>query len=163
MATAITEQIAAIVATRLAAISTGSGYETTVSGGVIRPTRLGGFQPKDYQIVFKQGDQEPMTEHDHPGNPPAVAWKVPFLIRGVLRTSELTSTAEDTLKNEFEADVRKSLAAGVAWWNFSGLAIDSGISGAEPYVSDDGTESGFQVTLDVTYRVSENDPYVSRT
>ena len=163
MPTAITEQIAVILKNRLAAISTASGYETTASGGVIRPTRMGGFQPKDYQIIINQGDKTPNESHHHPGNPPATAYDMTFQIACVLRPSELDSTFADTLKNQFEADVIKSLAQGVAWWNFGGLAIDSRVEAVMDYESDDGSQLGFAVDFVVTYRVSENDPYVSRT
>jgi hypothetical protein len=40
-----------------------------------------------------------------------------------------------------------------------GLAINSSITGAEQYVSSDGSEGGFKVTVTVMYRHPDNDPY----
>ena len=161
MATPILEQIAVIVRSRLAAISTGSGYETTAAEA-IRPTRISDRSPKDYQLIIKQGDKTPNDALSCPGNPAAVAWDQPFVIAGILRPSETSATAIDTFKNTFEADVIKSLTAPASWWNFGGLAMNSVISGVADYESSEGTEGGFMVTLTVTYRVSENDPYTAR-
>lgn len=160
MATSVPEQIALKVKTRLGLISTGSGYETTTTG-VVRPTRIATFQPKDYQIVVTQGDLEPNPDLSHPGNPPAKAWDLPFLIAGILRTSELDTTASDSLKNQFGADVVKALGVPTSgdWAQWDGLAINSDVSGVEDYQSSDGAESGFKVTLVVTLRTDETNLY----
>lgn len=162
MATAISEQIAVIVRSRLAAISTGSGYETTISGGAIRPTKLGGFQPKDYQVVVTQGTQEQIPELSHPGNPPAVAWNLPFNVSAILRPSDELNTAMDTLRNEFAADVVKALNTGSAWWTFGGLAINSTIGAITSFEPAEGSSGGFNIILNVIFRTDENNPFNGR-
>jgi hypothetical protein len=161
MATPISEQIAVIVRSRLAAISTDSGYETTTAG-VIRPVRVSENNPKDYEIYVTQGTQLQNEPLSCPGNPPSVAWDFPFLINAILRPSETLATAADTLKNIFAADVYKSLTSVASWHTFGGLAINSKISTVEQYEDTDGSTVGFKTTLIVTYRVAENDPYTVR-
>jgi len=158
MATAIAEQIAATVKTRLALISTGAGYETTTSG-VVRPVRLNNARPLDYQIFVTQGDITRVPELDCPGNPPATARVIPFSIAGILRPSDTDTTAIDTIKNQFWADVVRSLCNAVAWWNWGGLAVNSDIGDVEDYATDDGSSAGFKVALNVTYRTDETNPY----
>ena len=158
MAIPVSEQIAVIIRNRLALISTANSYETTTTG-VVRGTQRGDFQPKDYQIVLTQGNKTENKELSCPGSPPLVAWDQPFLIAGILRQSETDQTAIDTLKNVFEADVIKALNTGVAWWNMEAKAINSTVSGATWNQSDSGSDSSFELTLLVTYRTAENDPY----
>jgi hypothetical protein len=160
MAVPVSEQIALVVKARLDLITTGAGYETTAAE-VIRPTRISDRSPKDFQIVIAQGDQTPNEELSRPGNPPLVAWDFPFEIRGILRPSETDTTAIDTYKNRFEADVRKAIATPLVgnWRSMEGLAINSSITGAEQYASSDGSEGGFKVTVTVMYRHPDNDPY----
>ena len=162
MATPVSERIVEVVRLRLAQISIDDGFETTVSE-VVRPKRLENPSPKDYQLVLSQGDKTENREHSCPGNPPIIAWDFPILIRGILRPSEENDTAIDTLKNTFEADVMKAVNTGNAWWNMSGLAINSRMSPVTDYESDDGAEGGFEITLTVIYRTDENDPYTVRT
>jgi hypothetical protein len=161
MATPISEQIAVVVKSRLEAITTGNGYETTQSG-VIRPKRIETTQPKDYQITIAQGDKTPNEALSHPGNPPAICWDFPFTISGILRQSETDTTAQDTLKNTFEADVIKSLTSVSNWHTMGGLAINSTISNVEDYFDAEAEAGAFRVVLTVMYRVSENDPYTAR-
>lgn len=158
MATAVSEQIAVVVATRLGLISTGNGYETTASS-VERPTVKGGFSPNDYQIVMTQGDITPDSELSHPGNPPATAWVMPIIIAGILRPSESDTTASDTLKNEFAADVIKSVGNATPWHTFGGLAINAAFGVVEDYQAPDGSGSGFKITLLVTFRTDETNLY----
>jgi hypothetical protein len=128
-------------------------------GGVIRPTQTGGFQPKDYQIIITQGSKSPNDDLSYPGNPPAVAWDWPISIAAIVRQSEDDLTAIDTLKNQFCADVSKAITTGSQWWNWNNLAIDTKISDITDYQASDGSGSGCELTVTITYRVAEDDPY----
>ena len=150
MPDSIAEQIAAKVATRLAS--------TTGVSDVVRPTKEGGFQPKDYQIIVTQDDISIDEALACPGNPPATAWVLPFQIVGVLRPSELSTVAIAKLKNEFWAAVVSALCGVANWWTWDGLAIDSRHSGVVDYTGEDGS-NGFVVTLNVTFRTDENNPF----
>lgn len=161
MATSVAEQIAVKVKTRLGLISTAAGYENTVSS-VERPARIGTFQPKNYQLVLGQGNLELNEEIGYPGNPPALGWNQVFIIKAVLRQSENDSTANDTLKNQFTADVHKALTTVGSgdWAQWDGLAINTTLGTAEPY--QDESESGFGLEVKVMFRTTEGDLTESR-
>jgi len=156
MATSIPEAIMVVIETRLNTITAANGFENTVSE-VVRPLRLGGFQPQDLQIVMTSGDLTPVPENHCPGNPPANAWNMPVKIAGIVRTSETSTTAKDTTKLQFMSDVIKALgdSGSATWHTFGGNALNSTIAGIEDYQADDGSGTGFMVTLDVLFRTDE--------
>ena len=166
MAVPVSEQIAVVVKGRLENISTENGYETTVAE-VIRPKLDGEFNPKDNELYLEQGDKGRSFQSDCPGNPEAIAWTLPFSIHGILRPSNDSTSAYDTLKNTFEADVQKALATNSTgetgdWAQMNNLAITSQFSGVTNFIASNGSEVGFEVILTVTYRVPVNDPYTVR-
>lgn len=160
MALSIQEQILLKAKQRLQLIDEDDGYETTVNGTVIRPSRFWSESPLDYQIIVTNSAITENVALSHPGNPPAVAWDMPVTITGLVRPSEDDSTAIDTLQNEFQTDIIKALTDAADWHNWDGLAIDSKITGTEKFVTDE--VSGVRVTMTVIYRVSENNPFESR-
>ena len=117
MATTIPEQIAVKLKARLETITTGNGYENTVSE-VIRPTWKGEeIHPKDDQIILTQGTQSWSPELSHAGNPGAWAWQLPFEISGGLRPSETSITPIDTFRNQFLGDIHRAIGGdGSATW-----------------------------------------------
>jgi len=157
MALPISEQIAVKVRTRLGLISTDNGYEVDVAG-VYRPNKVAQFHPENYQVIVTQGDVSMNEELSHPGNPPATAWDLPFEIAGILRISDTNTTSLATHKNVFWADVVKALTDATAWYNWDQLAINSIISDVADYQDTDGN-SGFKLTLKVTFRTDETNPY----
>ena len=154
--TPIVEQIAQKVRQRL-------GVTEGVSN-VVRPTRLGGFRPEDMQLHFVQGEKTKNVTLTCPGNPPAIAWNQPFMVRGELLASKEDRRPIDQLRNSFEADIQKALTTGTVgdWCQWDGLALYSEISNATPYTDSETTITGFEVTLLVIYRTLENDPYTQR-
>lgn len=162
MALPISEQIAVKVKTRLQELTVANGYETEASG-VVRPTRLGGFVPRDYLIVITQLDAKHNLPLSCPGNPPAKAWDVQFVVAGLLKTSETITTAIATLKNTFSADVQKALCDPAAsWHNWDGLALNSNVGEVIETAAEDGSLVGFHTILTITYRTDEADPYTLR-
>ena len=160
MATAILEQIAQKVVTRLASITVAGGYEFTVSE-VVRGTRFGGFRPQHLQLVVNQGTLSRNEELSFPGNPPATAWEMPFEIVGLLMPSESDTNKIDLLRNQFSSDVVKALSTPAAsWHNWDGLAILSTISDIDDITQEE--SSGFRLTMTVTYRTTEANPYAAR-
>lgn len=161
MATAISEQIAAKLQTRLQGITVAGGYEVTVSE-VVRGTRFGGWRPQHLQLVINQGTMTRNEELSHPGNPPATAYDLPFEIYGLLMPSESATDKIDTLRNQFSSDVIKAISTPQAsWHNWDTLAILSTISDVEDVTQEE--SSGFKLTLTVTFRVTENNPYQGRS
>lgn len=157
MAIPVSEQIAVKVKTRLGLITTGAGYEQTITG-VHRPAKVAQFHPENYQIVVTQESNTVNEELSHPGNPPAKARDLTFAIAGMLRISDTDTSALDTFRNVFEADIEKAITVDAAWWNWDSLAINSTIGDIETYQDTEGN-SGFKVPLVVTYRTDENNPY----
>lgn len=161
MATPISEQIAAKIATRLAGITVANGYELTVSE-VARPLRYDGFRPQNNQLIVTQGNLTRNDELSAPGNPPATAYDLEFTIAGLLMPTESSTSKIDTLRNTFAADTIKAICTPQAsWHNWDTLAINSTISQVEDIATEE--SSGFKLTLTVTFRTTENNPYQSRT
>lgn len=161
MATAIVEQIAQKLSARLAAIKVSAGYENTVSE-VVRGTRFEGFRPQHLQLVINQGTLTRNDELSVPGNPPATCWDVPFEIVGLLMPLESDTNKIDRLRNQFSADTIKAICTPAAsWHNWDTLAILSTISEVSDVNSEE--SSGFKLTLTVTFRTTENNPYTGRS
>ena len=163
MATPIVEQISVKIRNRLLAITTGNGYETTVSS-VVRPRRIEETSPADNQLWLTQEDitkNEDLSTH---GNPPTQGWNVVFRIAGILKPAESLSTAADTLRNIFWGDVVGAITTPTTgdWAQWDGLAYNSTISGVEPYTAPDGESSGFSVMITVMFQTPENDPFTVR-
>lgn len=159
MPTPISEQIAVIVKSRLTAISTGSGYETTASE-VVRPTKHGGFRPQDYQIIVLPRANSKVQEFA--GNPPKIERRLELELRGTLRPSDTSSTAISTLILTFAADMEKAVTSVTNWRNFGGLSINASYGEQELIeVTDDA--GVVSTSVDVIYRHPEGDPYTVAT
>lgn len=161
MPTAISEQILDKVYHRLLNIKVSGGYEVTVSE-VVRPTRYGGFRPQNLQLVVTQGTLTRNQELSVPGNPPATAYDMEVVIAGLLMPTESTTSKIDALRNQFSADVIKAICTPQAsWHNWDTLAIDTQIGDVEDVTTEEA--SGFKLSIVVTFRTTENNPYQSRT
>jgi len=154
----IKEQIVQAVVAALERISTANGYATD-GVEVIRPRRTGEtYAPAHHGIAVLQ-DEEQDAEDDHmAGNPPAIARQLPIACNLVVRQSEDSELPMDRVLNVFEADVHKALMQDVQW---GGLAIDTKLRPSEYGEPSTGVE-GLIVWVEITYRVSENDPYTNR-
>jgi len=158
MADSVKEQITAAVATALAAITAANGYQITVSE-VVRPRRTGeNYNPKGYGIAVIQGAATRAEDYCLASNPPIIGWQLAVACDCVVRLSETSETAMDTVLNEFEACVQKCLMTEPT---FGGLAISAELGPVE-YASGSGGVEGVTVWIYVTYRVSEDDPYEQR-
>lgn len=161
MALSVVEQIALKVKQRLQNVSSSNGYETTIAGNVVRPTRLWEGSPLNYQVIIAQGPMVRNEDLSYPANPPVVAYDLPFTIVGELRPSETDNTPIETLCNEFSADVHKAICTPVAdWHNWDGLAINTVIETVENTNSEEA--AAFKLEMTVTFRVAENNPFEAR-
>ena len=157
MSVAISEQIARELLTRLERLEVASAYNTTASE-VVRPVRLGGFTPKDLQIVLTQDSPVRNEEIDCPGNPPRLGWDIQFNIRCHVMPSETSSTPVDDIINTMSADVVVAVCQDSNWQTMDSLAINSQWLTHEN-IDGDGSFDGVNIPLVVTYRVDETDPY----
>lgn len=138
------------------------GIAVGATGGVVRPTRTGGFKPQDYQLVFAQESKTENVALSCPGNPPLKAWNVPFRIAAELLQSKHDKTAIDTLRNQFEAAVQEALTVSGShyWAQWDGLAINSSLTNVDTYLDEGDQVAGFQTVLTVQYRTPENNTRV---
>jgi hypothetical protein len=125
---------------------------------VIRPTRLGGYTPKNLQIVLTKGSDERVTELDCPGNPPSEAHKQIFNIRCHVLPSEKDTTAVDELCEVMEACVKQVVVDATRWHDFASLAINAEWLAVEN-IDSDGSFDGVNVPIAITYRTDENNPF----
>lgn len=156
----ISERIADALFERLQLLESGHSV-LTPSPQVVRPTRLGGFTPKDRQVVLTQSSPERVPELDYPGNPPANCYSITFNIRCHVLPSEKDPTPIDTIVNAMSADVVKVITEPTNWHTFGGLAIDAELE-AHENIDGDGGIDGVNVPVTVFYRTSETNPYTSR-
>lgn len=156
----VVEQIAVEIFDRLKDVTHEGGYWATVKE-VKRPTRLGDYSPEDGLVLLTQDDPEPNAELSPDGSVWRTAWDQPFDITLFVIPSEKSEVPLDTLKNVFGASVSKALATHETWPTWGNLAIDSRIDAPVSFDSEDGSITGINVRLIVTYRTPYNDPFTA--
>jgi len=158
----VEERIAAAIVTRLNA-ETGPDEAFTSVARVNRDAT--DWQVSNGAVAVKQGNATRITESDHPGNPPAIAYELTFAIVGFIRQSDRTTTADDIEINTIAANIKKSIVAGLTnnWHTFGGICFDAGFGETVPFVTENGSHTGAVVELACRYRVSETDPYQVRS
>jgi hypothetical protein len=129
---------------------------------VVRPTKQDDeWTPEDLQIVLVKQFPVRVTELDHPGNPPAIAWMMRLNIKLHVMPSQHDELPPELMLSELAAAVMQTLAQNPQWHNWGGLAIDTQFADLEHEPSESGLES-VTLPLEITYRVSETDPYQVR-
>ena len=153
----IIEQILLDVVDTVNGITTGAGYQQTLTA--VRPTRqdLDDEGPVDngtVLVVFS--DPEPDAEHSNAGNPARQAWMVQLVLVAYVIPSDASETPIDTLINRVRADIEKALQAD---HTRGGLANWTRPAGSLKFIQEGGAVSGVAVFADVLYRTPINDPY----
>lgn len=152
MAEPVSEQILAVVRSRLAA------YATTH-----RSTRIGTWQPKDDTLVVNFLTLEKNEELSCPGNPPAQAYDMEVEICGLIKPSDKDPTSVDTYRMRLHAEIVRACCDGIsAWWQWGGKAINSSFGTAEEHTDGDGAFAGVKVIMTTTFRVDEDNPFNMR-
>lgn len=162
MPTAVPERIATEIIERLEAITVANGYSFDVESVTRVPRDSVDWAPFNLAIVLKQGDQTRNEAHDYPGNPPAIAYELPFNIRMFVLQDDKGQAADETAINDAEATVVKAICDATNWWIFDDCSYDAFWGGTTYFRSDQGDHTGFTKELIVRYRVAETDPYVVR-
>ena len=154
MADPIVEQIAADVLTTVQTVTTGNGYNYTVSAKRM-PSQAETIGPADLGVILYQGDPAKKTDSE-PQN--RYDWMQPFFLACYvsIKEDDVTEPAIETKVNRVRADIEKALMVDR---NRSTLAIDTIIG--EPVAFDTGIDGmdGIVVRIDVWYRVDQDDPY----
>ena len=166
MADTVIERIAIEIITRLETITIANGYLFTVTD-VVRPDRLGtSFTPDNYLIVVTKKDSAYNDELTHPGNPPAIAFDTTFEIACMVRESDKEESSIATTTNTVMAAAMKSIVTGatdpIVWYQMAGNSINCNWGDISPFSQSDGSHAGGTISLIVTHRQSENDPYTVR-
>lgn len=147
----IAEQIMATVRSRMAAFTT-----------AVRSRSIATWQPKDLTVHVYQGSITPNDALSCPGNPPAQAYDLEAVVAGLTKPSDATNIAIDTFRNRMAADIVKNATNAALWHQWGGLAVNTTIGPAEPYIEETGGMHGVAVTFTITFRTDENDPYTVR-
>lgn len=152
MATPIVEDIAADIATKIALITTGAGFQHTLT--VLRPKTITykAAGPTDKQVVVRQGQRTKLNEASL-----AIAWEQIFELTCWVTESEDAATSIETKINQIVADIEKKLTEDV---QRASNADNTRLLGAEPIEDDAGT--GTIVTIAVDYKVLATDPYIKK-
>jgi len=146
----VLEQIAAAIETRVAA---------TTGVTVIRPSRLQLPAPENMQIWLWQGDAFKNEAQSCEGNPYYQAWDQQFALDLIVRASDADTTPIDTRINEFLGLVLTKITAPAGWERWGNLAMYTMIDSVQSFPLANGDFCGLELTLTVTYRTPENDPY----
>lgn len=152
MSEPVAERIMAAIKTRVA-----------VYTSAFRSTAVATWQPKDLTIHVYQGEIVKNEELSYAGNPPAQAWDMEAIVAGLVKPSDTDTTAVDTLKNRFHAEIIKAATIADQWHTWGDLAINTTIGQVEDYTSDDGSFGGVKVVFLVTFRTDENNPFNVRS
>lgn len=128
---------------------------------VVRPTKLATYTPVHGLIVLTRGDVSRVPDLDCPGNPPSMAWRQTFLIRVHIAPSERDATPIELYEDVMEAEIHNAVRTDSDWHTFGDNAIDAEFEPVQTVVSDGGYD-GISITVAVTYRMAEGDPYTVR-
>lgn len=148
MATPIVEQIAVDIESAINAITTGNGFEQTLTAR--RPRRYSDVPSADLECFIEQTVSQVI---DREAN--VITWAQTFVLSVFLISSDAAAVAIDIRANQAAADIDKKLMAD---HQRSNLAIDTRIASVTMFdLGDD--YSGVAVAVVVEYRVSDTDPY----
>lgn len=146
------ERIAQDIQDVVADVTAANGYTVTVSG-CLRPTRNDQVKIENYLVLLGQDDEE-----QDPDGPMGFDQRVQRFTLDLFVTdvSEDATEPIDTVLNEFRGQVLRAVLANRQW---HGLAVDTVHESTEPFATADGGAEGLRMTLAVTYRHTEGDPY----
>lgn len=161
MAYTVIEFIAREIVRRLVQIRPSNGYALNVTS-VIRPNRNATWTPEDRLILVKQGDSIKNEALSCPGNPPAVAFDTTFELCSFVRTSDFYSVEYESIENDRGAQIIKAITTEASdpsmWYTFEGKAVIADITEVRSFEESE-NHNGVIVSLSVTHRQDENNPY----
>jgi len=148
MATPIVEQIAADIETAINAITTGNGFEQTLSAR--RPKRYDEVPTADLECFVEQGGAKVIDRESN-----TITWEQTFICSVFLIALDTAAITIDTRANKAAADIQKKLRTD---HQRSNLAINTRADSVTMF--DLGQQySGVAVEVVVEYRVADDDPY----
>ena len=150
MSTPVIENIAVNVYDAVNLITTGNGFNQTLTG--YRPKRidLSDITFKTGVVLIEQGDPEKLGAVNL-----ATEWIQPFYLHVCILESDAIATTIDTAINKARSDIEKKLTEDVTR---GGYAIDTEILAPTKWQAAEGY-SGITVNVSAKYRTLSNDPY----
>ena len=159
----IENSIIECIVARLRAITQANDYAFDMLD-VIRPDALGkNFTVQDKLILVEMSANARFPSQDRPGNPPAIAYEMVIESRMVLRHGEREIDVNSSEALYAAAAMKKAITANSHWWQMNNNAFNANIGETAPFVIESGNVVGVMVPTTVWYRVSENNPFVSRS
>ena len=151
MSTPVVENIAVNITAAINAITTGSGFNHTLTAARPKRNDFEDVVPKDCVVLVVQADEEEAEEQAYNTK----EWLQPFVLMAIVLDSDNASTAIDTKINQVDCDIKKKLREDP---KRDSNAIDTVILPSEKFDDGEGF-TGIAVKCVVRYRTSENDPY----
>jgi hypothetical protein len=151
MSLTVLEQIGAKISTRLGGVS---------GATVIRPKQLGALpQLENKTILVVQGDAFKNEELSCEGNPYLQAWDQEYALDLFIREAESDTQPVDTRINDLYGKIIAKLTEPSRWETWDNLAVKTTIDSQTLFPLVNGVFSGMEITMTVTYRHRENNPY----
>lgn len=162
----VIEKISDQIICRLENIQLKNGYAFSVAAVNILERDSDTWTPGPLEIIVDQTDETENEDVSYPGNPPAIAYDAEFMIHGYTkqldRDSELSNESFGVTRHQMKAAIQKSLATPVAgdWTSFESNAVTSSMTAKAKFEGPG--HDGVSVSLLVTYRTNEADPFTKR-
>ena len=160
--TAIVENIAEVILSRLRNIRKANGYAFDVNRALRVDRTTGIYVPQPLDIVLEQPEETDNPELFCPGNPPAVGINASFTINGYSRQLDrdenaIAVTQLAVSENAMMAAIKNAITnKDPAYWHtFEGNAINANFPSDQQF--DEPGFDGVTVALLVMFRVSEID------
>jgi len=167
MALPVVQKILDVIVTRLKNITADNSYEFEVGDVQVVSRDKNTWNPKPRDIYIDQKDSVLNEEHSVEGNPSGRAYDVDFEIHGFAKLLDVDATEEgvtdtNTTDNQMMAAIMKAIVNNDAtgWQTFGSNAIDALFPTFGPF--DGPGHDGGMVTLSVSFRFDETDPYTKR-
>lgn len=159
----VIEDIVEALAARIALVTTGNGYDVSVSE-VTRVTRNSSERKRPNQVWIALGAAESLSgeEGTIAGNPIGLAWIQEVVVGALLMPSKASTVPLDRLGNIFISEIMRGIASSSSWHSFGGLALDSDFAGIDREIDNDNGEYWVMLRMLIKYRTNETDPRTNR-
>ena len=151
MSTPVKENIAVNIEAAINAITTGNGFNHTLTALRPRRTDYTDVTPKDCIVLIVQADEETVEEEAFNTK----EWHQPFVLMAIVLESDDASTSIDTKINQVDCDIKKKLREDP---QRDSNAIDTEILASEKFDDGEGF-TGIAVKCVVRYRTLRDNPY----
>lgn len=147
----IIEQIMQNIESSINAITEANDYNQDLKA--VRPKRINFLSESwdDKDVLLVQGIVDKLTTACG-----YTTWRQHISLMAIVTDPDSASDSIDTRQNRIRSDIEKKVMADIRQ---NSLAMDTECLGAEPFVTDDGANSGISIEITVDYRTKEDDPY----